>query len=131
MHFTLLDTHFFLVHHHHPQVNMGDELAFHERIRKYHKDLLTDVERDVGNIVECTFASRYAATELPKDQIPLAGMPSRVAYQLIHDIRQLDANPRLNLASFVTTVCDDACVVCSLVTQQCVCVDVHTIFKNP
>lgn len=83
---------------------MADELAFHEKVRKYHKDLLTDVERDVGNIVECTFASRYTATELPKDQVPPVGMPSRVAYQLIHDIRQLDANPRLNLASFVTTV---------------------------
>lgn len=83
---------------------MSEELAFHEQIRRYHKELLTDVERDVGNIVESTFASRYTVSEVPKDRIPLTGMPSRVAYQLIHDIRQLDANPRLNLASFVTTV---------------------------
>lgn len=82
---------------------MSEEADFHQQIRRYHDQLLTDVERDVGNIVESTFASRYAVSEVPKDRIPISGMPSRVAYQLIHDIRQLDCNPRLNLASFVTT----------------------------
>lgn len=61
---------------------MSEELAFHEQIRRYHKELLTDVERDVGNIVESTFASRYTVSEVPKDTIPLTGMPSRVAYQV-------------------------------------------------
>jgi glutamate decarboxylase len=30
-------------------------------------------------------------------------MPARAAYQLIHDELNLDGNPALNLASFVTT----------------------------
>lgn len=30
-------------------------------------------------------------------------MPAAVAYQMVKDMRQLDANPRLNLASFCTT----------------------------
>ncbi|KAK9795484.1 hypothetical protein WJX73_003546 [Symbiochloris irregularis] len=36
-------------------------------------------------------------------KLPERGMPADIAYQLIKDMRQLDSNPRLNLASFVTT----------------------------
>ncbi len=32
---------------------------------------------------------------------PPKSVPAPVAYQLIRDMRQLDSNPRLNLASFV------------------------------
>lgn len=53
--------------------------------------------------VESAFASRYIATPIPKDRMPEKTIPAPVAYQLIRDMRQLDANPRLNLASFVTT----------------------------
>lgn len=35
--------------------------------------------------------------------MPQSGIPAGVAYQLIRDVRSLDATPRLNLASFVTT----------------------------
>lgn len=35
--------------------------------------------------------------------MPEDGMPARAAYQLIHDELNLDGNPALNLASFVTT----------------------------
>lgn len=72
-------------------------------LEAYHKQILADYDKDVSDVIENTFASRYAAQDVPKDRLPDEGMPSRVAYQLIHDIRQLDANPRLNLASFVTT----------------------------
>ena len=34
--------------------------------------------------------------------MPTHGAPSHVVYQLIKDIRKLDATPALNLASFVT-----------------------------
>lgn len=36
-------------------------------------------------------------------RFPEKTMPAPVAYQLIRDIRQLDSNPRLNLASFVVS----------------------------
>ena len=35
--------------------------------------------------------------------MPMNGMPARAAYQIIHDELNLDGNPALNLASFVTT----------------------------
>ncbi|GAB4819502.1 hypothetical protein N2152v2_006548 [Parachlorella kessleri] len=61
------------------------------------------VEGDVQDFVESTFASRYTAEPLLKNQMPPHGMPANIVYQLCTDLRTLDANPRLNLASFVTT----------------------------
>lgn len=56
-----------------------------------------------GESLDYTFASRYTAAEIPKFQLPAQGLAANVASQLIEDERQLDSNPRLNLASFVTT----------------------------
>jgi glutamate decarboxylase len=50
-----------------------------------------------------TYGSRYFTKSIPKYIVPDEGMPSRAAYQLIHDELNLDGNPALNLASFVTT----------------------------
>ncbi|MEN4017921.1 MAG: hypothetical protein PQ975_09955 [Methanobacterium sp.] len=50
-----------------------------------------------------TYGSRYFSKSVPKYEMPEEGMPSRAAYQLIHDELNLDGNPALNLASFVTT----------------------------
>jgi glutamate decarboxylase len=50
-----------------------------------------------------TYGSRYFAKSVPKYEMPEEGMPARAAYQLIHDELNLDGNPALNLASFVTT----------------------------
>ncbi|ELR06345.1 glutamate decarboxylase [Pseudogymnoascus destructans 20631-21] len=49
------------------------------------------------------YASRYAAEDLPKHEMPEGGMPKEVAYRMIKDETSLDGNPMLNLASFVTT----------------------------
>lgn len=43
------------------------------------------------------------AALVPKYKIPQHGIPSRAAYQLLHDETNLDGNPTLNLASFVHT----------------------------
>ncbi|KAL1750587.1 pyridoxal phosphate-dependent transferase [Schizophyllum commune] len=43
------------------------------------------------------------ATAAPKYTFPSHGIPSKSAYQLIHDEAALDGNPALNLASFVHT----------------------------
>lgn len=50
-----------------------------------------------------TYGSRYFSESVPKYEMPEEGMPSRAAYQIIHDELNLDGNPALNLASFVTT----------------------------
>jgi len=50
-----------------------------------------------------TYGSRYFTKSVPKYEMPEKGMPARAAYQIIHDELNLDGNPALNLASFVTT----------------------------
>ncbi|GAA2329536.1 glutamate decarboxylase [Dactylosporangium salmoneum] len=40
---------------------------------------------------------------IPRDQLPEGELDPPVAYQIVHDELLLDGNPRLNLASFVTT----------------------------
>ncbi len=50
-----------------------------------------------------TCGSRYFAETIPKYEIPDEGMPPRAAYQLIREELNLDGNPTLNMASFVTT----------------------------
>jgi glutamate decarboxylase len=41
--------------------------------------------------------------EIPHLRLPDRGMPADAAYQIVHDELLLDGNPRLNLATFVTT----------------------------
>jgi glutamate decarboxylase len=50
-----------------------------------------------------TYGRRYFDQPVPKFVLPEDGMPAPAAYQLIHDELNLDGNPALNLASFVTT----------------------------
>lgn len=50
--------------------------------------------------------NRYSDEEVPKYRIPEGTMPSRTVYQLIHNELNLDGNPDLNLATFVTTWMD-------------------------
>ncbi len=47
--------------------------------------------------------NRYFKDEVPKYTMPKKSMEPRAAYQLIHDELNLDGNPDLNLATFVTT----------------------------
>ncbi len=50
-----------------------------------------------------TYAGRSFAHDVPKFRLPAKGMSADTAYQLVHDELNLDGNPTLNLASFVTT----------------------------
>jgi glutamate decarboxylase len=50
-----------------------------------------------------TYGSRYFSESIPKYEMPEDGMPAKAAYQLIREELNLDGNPALNLASFVTT----------------------------
>ncbi|QVL57746.1 MAG: glutamate decarboxylase [Simkaniaceae bacterium] len=50
-----------------------------------------------------TYSSRFFKEDIPKYEFPENSMPANAAYQMIHDELNMDANPSLNLASFVTT----------------------------
>ncbi|KAL5125289.1 Glutamate decarboxylase 1 [Glycine soja] len=67
----------------------------------------TASETDVS--VHSTFASRYVRTSLPRFKMAEESIPKEAAYQIIHDELMLDGNPRLNLASFVTTWMEPEC----------------------
>uniref|UniRef100_A0ACD5ZY11 Uncharacterized protein n=2 Tax=Avena sativa TaxID=4498 RepID=A0ACD5ZY11_AVESA len=56
-----------------------------------------------------TFSSRYVREELPRYRMPENSIPKEAAYQIISDELMLDGNPRLNLASFVTTWMEPEC----------------------
>src|SRR5438270_27594 len=60
-------------------------------------------------LVSPTFGSRYMLEPIPKNKLPERMMDPKAAYQLIHDELQVQGNPTLNMASFVTTVMDDEC----------------------
>ncbi|AES99146.2 glutamate decarboxylase [Medicago truncatula] len=59
--------------------------------------------------VHSTFASRYVRTSLPRFKMGENSIPKEAAYQIINDELMLDGNPRLNLASFVTTWMEPEC----------------------
>ncbi|KAL2901900.1 Glutamate decarboxylase [Bienertia sinuspersici] len=68
----------------------------------------TTAEASTKNI-SCTFASRYVRTALPRYKMPENSIPKDAACQIINDELMLDGNPRLNLASFVTTWMEPEC----------------------
>ncbi|VAH48242.1 unnamed protein product [Triticum turgidum subsp. durum] len=61
------------------------------------------------SLISSTFASRYVRTALPRFRMPEQSIPKDAAYQIINDELMLDGNPRLNLASFVTTWMEPEC----------------------
>jgi glutamate decarboxylase len=62
-----------------------------------------------SDAIDSIFASRYVQNPLPKWSLPPRETPKDAAYQVIADELMLDGNPRLNLASFVTTWMEPEC----------------------
>ncbi|RZC43444.1 hypothetical protein C5167_036388 [Papaver somniferum] len=62
-----------------------------------------------SSTVDSIFASRYVQDPLPRYRMAESSIPKEAAYQIIHDELLLDGNPRLNLASFVTTWMEPEC----------------------
>lgn len=56
-----------------------------------------------ANHPNTVYGSSYGSLVLPKFRLPADGMPASTTLQFIRDDLQLDGNPVLNLASFVTT----------------------------
>ncbi|KAJ4973833.1 hypothetical protein NE237_007007 [Protea cynaroides] len=73
------------------------------------KMVVTTTIADSGENLCCTFASRYVRTSLPRFKMPESSIPKDAAYQIINDELMLDGNPRLNLASFVSTWMEPEC----------------------
>ncbi|KAK6153237.1 hypothetical protein DH2020_012876 [Rehmannia glutinosa] len=71
--------------------------------------VVTTTISDSDEHLRSTFASRYVRTSLPRFKIPCGPMPKEAAYQIVKDELMLDGNPRLNLASFVTTWMEPEC----------------------
>ncbi|KAK3206930.1 hypothetical protein Dsin_020976 [Dipteronia sinensis] len=71
--------------------------------------VLSKTASDSDESIHSTFASRYVRTSLPRFKMPENSIPKDAAYQIINDELMLDGNPRLNLASFVTTWMEPEC----------------------
>jgi glutamate decarboxylase len=61
------------------------------------------VNVDSEELISPTYAARSFSHDIPKYQLPAEGVAAEAAYQLVHDELDLDGNPALNLASFVTS----------------------------
>ncbi|POM77290.1 Glutamate decarboxylase, partial [Phytophthora palmivora] len=66
--------------------------------RKYSGD-----DGDMPAESEAVYGHPLMCANLPSDVFPQRSVPARVAHQLIKDELALDGNPKMNLASFVTT----------------------------
>src|SRR5690348_3797423 len=53
------------------------------------------------------FTTRALRVAVPKHRVPLRGMPSEAAFQIVNDELMLDGNARQNLATFCQTWFDD------------------------
>ncbi|OQE42983.1 hypothetical protein PENCOP_c003G08385 [Penicillium coprophilum] len=62
---------------------------------------------DINDFDTNVYGSHFAADHMPQDQMPEREMPRQVAARMIKDELSLDGNPKLNLASFVTTYMED------------------------
>ncbi|XP_006352388.1 glutamate decarboxylase [Solanum tuberosum] len=71
--------------------------------------VLSKIASESDMSIHSTFASRYVRTSLPRFKMPENSIPKEAAYQIINDELMLDGNPRLNLASFVTTWMEPEC----------------------
>ncbi|RIB06045.1 glutamate decarboxylase-like protein [Gigaspora rosea] len=64
-------------------------------------------ENDDQTFSTSVYGSRWDIDPIPKYSLPDKEMPPHIAYKLIRDDLQLDGNPALNLATFVTTYMED------------------------
>ncbi|QUC21879.1 uncharacterized protein UV8b_06120 [Ustilaginoidea virens] len=68
---------------------------------------LLRLSSDADDMTTSVYGSRFAEQDLPKLEMPERAMPREVAYRMIKDDLSLDNNPKLNLASFVTTYMEE------------------------
>jgi glutamate decarboxylase len=67
-----------------------------ERLAKVALSAREQSVREQGDqFMTSVYASKYAAQDLPKHEMPEGGMPKEVAYRMIKDETSLDGNPML------------------------------------
>jgi len=64
---------------------------------------LNDSDENGDASIAPMYSCRQLREPVPRYELPAGQMAPRAAYQIIHDELNLDGNPSLNLASFVTT----------------------------
>ncbi|PNY26669.1 Glutamate decarboxylase [Tolypocladium capitatum] len=69
--------------------------------------ILLRLSSDDDEYTTSVYGSRFAGQDLPKLKMPECEMPRDIAYRMIKDDLSLDGNPKLNLASFVTTYMEE------------------------
>lgn len=62
-----------------------------------------EIDPSAEDVHAPTYAARCFSHPVSKYRLPAQGMSADAAYQLVHDELNLDGNPTLNLASFVTS----------------------------
>ena len=65
------------------------------------------IDKTSGDDGSLIFASSQMREPAPSEFIPTQGTPAETAYQIVKDETFLQTQPRLNLATFVTTYMDD------------------------
>jgi glutamate decarboxylase len=71
--------------------------------RQRQGEAMHKLDLDSEDLISPTYAGRSFSHDVPKYALPEQGMSAPAAYQLVHDELNLDGNPALNLASFVTS----------------------------
>ncbi|MHB8531290.1 MAG: glutamate decarboxylase [Solirubrobacteraceae bacterium] len=72
-------------------------------IPKSKENPMHELDMESEETVSPTYSGRWFAHEVPKYRLPADGVSAQAAYQAVHDELNLDGNPALNLASFVTS----------------------------
>ncbi|KAJ5707412.1 hypothetical protein N7488_007213 [Penicillium malachiteum] len=81
-----------------------DDEVFHPANREF--DTIGDAPTQ-ADVSANVYGSHFAADHMPQHEMPENEMPRQVAARLIKDELSLDGNPKLNLASFVTTYMEE------------------------
>ncbi|KAK1239378.1 hypothetical protein MKX07_008866 [Trichoderma sp. CBMAI-0711] len=84
-----------------PTLSVNDRPSLHKSLSQVKLSSYAD------EFTTSVYGSQFAGQDLPKHSMPAGAMPRDVAYHMIKDHLSLDNNPKLNLASFVTTYMED------------------------
>ncbi|KAJ5930213.1 hypothetical protein N7466_005706 [Penicillium verhagenii] len=82
----------------------NDDEVFHPATREFETIGNAPTRDDITSNV---YGSHFAADHMPQHEMPEEEMPRQVAARMIKDELSLDGNPKLNLASFVTTYMEE------------------------
>ncbi|KAJ5174262.1 Glutamate decarboxylase 4 [Penicillium canariense] len=83
----------------------NDDEVFDPKSRTF--DSIVATPPDENDFYTNVYGSHFAADHMPLHEMPEREMPRQIAARMIKDELSLDGNPKLNLASFVTTYMEE------------------------